>query len=99
MPFIGKCTITGLYGTIGSRINPTNASAYANLGNILAIRGELEEAIENYRQALQVKPEFAEAHQRLGQLLTQYGNRDEAIGHLEEALRIIKSRPIASSPR
>ena len=40
--------------------------AHYNLGFALAAEGRIDEAIEHYRKALEIKPDYAEAHNNLG---------------------------------
>jgi len=54
----------------------------------LAGRGQVDEAIAHFQQAVKIKPEFAEAHNNLGKALAGRGQVDEAIAHYEEALKI-----------
>ncbi|MGB9500166.1 MAG: tetratricopeptide repeat protein [Dissulfuribacterales bacterium] len=65
-----------------------NYIAHYNLGNVLAKKGRIDEAIPHYLQALQIKPEFADAHNNLANALNMQGKVDDAIYHFSEALRI-----------
>jgi len=69
-------------------VTQRSSTAHYNLGNILADRDELEEAISHYRQALQIKPTDYSAHTNLGNALSSQGQLEEAIGHYRQALRI-----------
>jgi Tfp pilus assembly protein PilF len=51
-------------------------------------QGRLDQAISQYRQALQVKPDYVEAHNNLGIALQLQGKLDEAISHFRRALQI-----------
>jgi Tfp pilus assembly protein PilF len=62
--------------------------AHNNLGLVLAERGALEEAINEFRRAVEIDPAFVEAHTNLGNFLAQRGSRQEAIDHLRRALQI-----------
>jgi tetratricopeptide (TPR) repeat protein len=62
------------------------------LGNALAERGELKEAIDQFNQAVGLAPELAEAHESLARALALQGKRDEAVQHYQHALRILQSR-------
>jgi len=65
---------------------PTVAG-YNNLARVLAKTGRMEEAIANYREALQLAPQSAEAHYNLGSLLGMRGEVEEAKRHLELAVK------------
>ncbi|PYR70360.1 MAG: hypothetical protein DMF88_03030 [Acidobacteria bacterium] len=47
---------------------PATAEAYNNLGIALASQGELEKAIDQFRQALRLQPGFVDAQQNLAKL-------------------------------
>lgn len=68
--------------------DPATAPAYLHLGNVQMFRGQIREAIEYYRQALEIAPDYLEAQVELGQSLAQIGNENEAIGQLRRALEI-----------
>ena len=63
-----------------------NAVAHNNLGIALADRGRIDEAIEQYRKALDINPDYVEAHNNLGIALASCGRIDEAIEHYRKAL-------------
>ncbi len=61
---------------------------HSNLGNALARRGRLDEAIEHYSEALRISPSKAvEVHNNLGAALIVKGRFKEAIPHLRYALQ------------
>jgi tetratricopeptide (TPR) repeat protein len=62
--------------------------AHNNLGLVLAERGALEEAIKEFRRAVEIDPAFVEAHTNLGHFLALQGSRREAIAHLRQALEV-----------
>ncbi len=64
------------------------AETYYNLGVVSQRAGKIQDAIEQYEQALRVNPDFANAHYNLGVALLAVGRLREAIGHWEQALRI-----------
>jgi Flp pilus assembly protein TadD len=70
------------------QINPADAEAHNNLGNVLLHRGRADEAVVHFQQALQINPDDAEAHNNLGNALAQKGRVDEAIIHYQKALQI-----------
>ncbi|XP_069686444.1 protein O-mannosyl-transferase TMTC2-like [Periplaneta americana] len=61
----------------GIAVNP--AKAYGNLGNILSVKGQHEEAEACYRKALQYRPNMADAHYNLGVLLQSRQRYSEAM--------------------
>lgn len=65
---------------------PGNPRAHNNLGTALQAGGDLEDAIEHYRRAIELLPVYAEAHLNLGQALTAQGNRSSAIEHYQRGL-------------
>lgn len=65
-----------------------NARAYNVVGRALAKRGQYDEALEYFQEAVRVAPEFAEGQNDLGVALARRGEIDEAITHYRTALRI-----------
>ncbi len=68
--------------------NPQNPLAHSNLGNALARRGLVVEAIAQYRTALEIKPDDAMTHVNLGVALAGRREFDEAIVEYGKALDI-----------
>ncbi len=66
----------------------TSSEIANNLGLRWAQKGLLDEAIEQYKKALEIKPAHAEAHNNLAVALAQQGQTSEGIGHLMQALQI-----------
>jgi tetratricopeptide (TPR) repeat protein len=69
-------------------VDEKSSIAHNNLGLVLAERGKLEEAINEFRRALEIDPLFVEGHTNLGNFLAQRGSPEEAIAHLQQALAI-----------
>ena len=67
--------------------NPTAWMAHSNLGNILCTRGDLDESIHHYRQALNLKSDNAEVYNNLGNALALKGRPDEAADCYLQALQ------------
>jgi len=65
-----------------------NPIAHYDLGNALAGRGRVEEAIAQYRKALEINPDLADAHHNLGLALAGRGQVEEAIAQYRKALEI-----------
>ena len=68
--------------------NPDSSLAHNNLGNFLLQRGRVDEAMEQFQNALAIEPRYALAHNNLGAALYQKGRVDEAIAHYQKALAI-----------
>jgi Flp pilus assembly protein TadD len=65
-----------------------NYFVHNNLGSALGEKGQIDEAIGQYQEALRLKPDGAEAHNNLGAALSKKGQIDEAIGQYQEAIRL-----------
>lgn len=61
-----------------TKSDPSLANAWMGLGDIAAKRGQHEQAVELYTQAIQREPNFAAAHNNRGQSLTALGRLREA---------------------
>ena len=68
--------------------NPDCWVAHNNLAVDLAARGQFNEAIENYRQAVQIDPTLFAVHNNLGLALAGKGRIDEAIENYRQAIQI-----------
>ena len=67
--------------------NPLNARALTNLGNeYLDTAGDLDQAVDCYRKALDNNPAYAEAHLNLGRALDRAGRRREALAEFDRAV-------------
>jgi tetratricopeptide (TPR) repeat protein len=65
-----------------------NFIAQNNLGNVLLLKGQVDEAMVHYQMALRIRPDEAEAHYNFGLALFQKGQVDEAIAQYQKALQI-----------
>jgi tetratricopeptide (TPR) repeat protein len=52
-------------------LKTNDAEAWYNLGYVFELQGRLDEAIEHYRRALEIKPDKANAKERLEAVLAQ----------------------------
>ena len=68
--------------------HPRSSIAENNLGVVLTDQGKLAEAIDHYRQALQIESAYADPYRNLGVALARQGKLAEAIDHYRQALRI-----------
>lgn len=69
-------------------VTPNSSIGHNNLGNILARRDKLEEAVEHYRLALEINPAYAEAHHNLAYVLATQGKLRDAIQHYRKSLEL-----------
>ena len=69
-------------------VTSRNDIAHHELGVALSQRGQLQEAIANFRDAIAIRPNNAKAHASLATALMKEGNADEAFSHWQESLRL-----------
>ena len=73
--------------------NPGSWMAYTNLSVAHLEKGEIDEAINNSRKALELYPKYAEAHYNLGNALLKKGEIDEALAQCQEAVVLTPNDP------
>ena len=67
--------------------------AFFTIGLVLRDRGEWEEAIAQFREAIRLDPDFGRARYNLGALLRGQGKLDEAIAQFRRAILGRARRP------
>jgi tetratricopeptide (TPR) repeat protein len=67
-------------------VTENNDIAYNNLGETIAMRGDLAEAAPFFFKALEINPELVTAQENVGTVLIQRGQIDEAIAHYKRAI-------------
>lgn len=77
------------------RVTKNNAVAHTNLGVALEQQGRRDEALAEYRQAVELKPDLPQLHNNIANLLDELGRRDEALAEYQEALRLKPNAPLA----
>ncbi len=76
-------------------VNPASWMAQNNLAILLLHRGETEQAIKHFEEALRLDPNYAEGHYNLGNALFRLGRMDEARAHYERALQLFPEYALA----
>ena len=67
------------FSTLAIKQNPLLAEAYSNLGNVYKERGQLQEALDNYRHAVRLKPDFIDGYINLAAALVAAGDMEGAV--------------------
>src|SRR5881227_2324426 len=67
---------------------PDGSKPHFDYGSALQKEGKLEQAIEQYKVALQFDPNYAGTHMNLGAALSAQAKFDAALPHMETALRL-----------
>ncbi|XP_011151619.1 UDP-N-acetylglucosamine--peptide N-acetylglucosaminyltransferase 110 kDa subunit isoform X3 [Harpegnathos saltator] len=75
------------YSSLAIKQNPLLAEAYSNLGNVYKERGQLPEALENYRHAVRLKPDFIDGYINLAAALVAAGDMEQAVQAYVTALQ------------
>ena len=73
--------------TLAIKQNPGLAEAYSNLGNVFKERGQLQEALDNYRHAVRLKPDFIDGYINLAAALVAAGDMEGAVQAYVSALQ------------
>ncbi len=68
--------------------NPSCWMAWNNLGNLSLKAGRTDDAVADYRKALELKSDYANAHYNIGTALLSKGRAGEAMAHFHEALEL-----------
>jgi len=69
-------------------VTENNLIVHNNLGVALVKKGQIDEAINQYQDAIRLKPDYADAHNNLGVALVKKGQIDEAISQYQDAIRL-----------
>lgn len=75
------------FSTLAIKQNPLLAEAYSNLGNVYKERGQLQEALENYRHAVRLKPDFIDGYINLAAALVAARDMEQAVQAYVTALQ------------
>lgn len=75
------------FSTLAIKQNPVLAEAYSNLGNVFKERGQLKDALDNYRHAVKLKPDFIDGYINLAAALVAAGDLEGAVNAYATALQ------------
>lgn len=75
------------FSSLAIKQNPVLAEAYSNLGNVYKERGQLQEALDHYRQAVRLKPDFIDGYINLAAALVAAGDMEGAVQAYVSALQ------------
>ncbi|MBM4090806.1 MAG: tetratricopeptide repeat protein, partial [Planctomycetes bacterium] len=76
------------FATAAVAVRPDSAGVRLNLGHFLTDAGELNEAIDVYREAIRIAPEYTTAHAALGNALVECERWEEGISAYRKAIQI-----------
>jgi tetratricopeptide (TPR) repeat protein len=71
-----------------AKVTKNNYLAYNNLGYYLSKEGKVQEAMDNYRKALEINPQYEDGYNNMGYALAELKRYPEAIAHYRAALKI-----------
>jgi len=80
-----------------ARVTPRNYLAHFNLASIHAKKGDLDDAVREYREVLAISPDDVKAHTNLGSVLAKKGEFDAAIREFQEVLAVKPNDVMAHS--
>ncbi|XP_060873449.1 UDP-N-acetylglucosamine--peptide N-acetylglucosaminyltransferase 110 kDa subunit isoform X2 [Metopolophium dirhodum] len=75
------------FSSMAIKHNPLLAEAYSNLGNVFKERGQLQDALDNYRHAVRLKPDFIDGYINLAAALVAAGDMEQAVQAYVTALQ------------
>lgn len=77
------------------KLDPTNANAAYELGEMHRKAGELDAAAARFESAVSRYPDFAEARIALGRVLAAQGQPERALTHLQKAITLDPANDVA----
>ena len=79
-------------------LDPVSPNVRQNLGLAHYFAGQYDDAITQFREALDLDPNFGQAHVMLGRTYVAKGLPDRAVEELERARRLMGARPDVVTP-
>jgi Tfp pilus assembly protein PilF len=77
------------------QLSPDKPEVYNNIGIILSMKQQFEDAAVYYSKALEIKPDFASAHKDLGNIYVIQSDFERAVVSFTEALKYAPDLPDA----
>jgi tetratricopeptide (TPR) repeat protein len=77
---------TSIQSAVPSQAPQQTAADYFEVGTKLRMKGELEQAIEAYRKAIELNPEYENAYVELGQIYRSLGRNEDALAAFQHGL-------------
>ena len=77
------------------KFHPRNARLYLNLGNTYYERGQIDQAIEQYRKSIEINQDYAVAYGNIGSAYLNKGDEAKAEEYLVKAIGLKHNYPIA----
>jgi Flp pilus assembly protein TadD len=71
-----------------AEIDSGSAESHLRLGVALGQQSQFDEALAQFRKALELKPDYAEAHYNMGFALQKKGSWKDAMAHYETAIQL-----------
>ncbi len=71
-----------------AKVSQNSPNARNNLGDVYSRHGDLPQAAQEFRKAIELQPNYAEAYHNLANTLHQLGNRAEAVNFYQAAVRL-----------
>jgi adenylate cyclase len=82
---------------IAQELDPLSVSIHTTVGTVLYYARRYDEAIEQYRRALQLEPYFWPARLQLGAAYAQQGLHQDALAEITEAQRLAGPHPLPAA--